>query len=128
VISKDKANYNAWVFSGAAANDLGIKEQALASYQKAIEISPTQPTAWQGLAQFYEKHGAKSELISVYSELTKIFKDDPVKSFELSLKLANCLTNNNQFKKVAFNLRFSFQLKYYDFYFQLRQLKCIIAF
>jgi Tfp pilus assembly protein PilF len=47
VIEKDKENYNAWLFTGAAAQELGSKEQALAAYQRAIQISSNQPTAWQ---------------------------------------------------------------------------------
>jgi tetratricopeptide (TPR) repeat protein len=80
--------------------ELGYKEQALAAYQKAIEISPTQATAWQGLAQFYEKQSANSELISVYSELTKIFKDDAVKLFDYSLRMGNVQQKSGQFKSV----------------------------
>ncbi len=88
------------MFNGAAAFELGVREQALASYQKAIELSPTMPGAWQGLAQFYEKYGASTEILSVYGELTKIFQDDPVRYFDYSLKLANSSRNNGQYKKV----------------------------
>lgn len=47
--------------------------QAQAAFTKAIEISSNQAPAWQGLAQLYEKQGSTSELISVYSELRKLF-------------------------------------------------------
>jgi hypothetical protein len=68
----------------------------LASYQRAIHISPNQAPAWQvsknadffwlykladyinqfikGLAQLYEKGNNQSDLASAYYELTKIFK------------------------------------------------------
>lgn len=73
VIDKDKENYLGWVMTGAAANELNNKDQALAAYQRAIQISSNQAPAWQGLAQLYEKTNSQSELISVYSELRKFF-------------------------------------------------------
>lgn len=33
--------------TGAAAQELGNKEQALAAFQRAIQISPNQAPAWQ---------------------------------------------------------------------------------
>ncbi len=80
--------------------ELGNKEQALAAYQKAIEISPNQPTAWQGLAQFHEKQSANYELVSVYCELVKIFQDEPIKFAEYSFKMANVLIRIGKFKNV----------------------------
>ncbi len=47
VIDRDKENYFAWVFTGAAAQELGSKEQAIAAYQKAIQYNATQAPAWQ---------------------------------------------------------------------------------
>ena len=47
IIEKDKENYHAWVFTGAAAAELGNKEQAIAAYQRAIQNSSNQPSAWQ---------------------------------------------------------------------------------
>ena len=35
------------MFTGAAAAELGSKEQAIAAYQRAIQISSNQPSAWQ---------------------------------------------------------------------------------
>ena len=61
------------MFTGAAAYELGNAMQAQAAYQKAIELQPTQVHAWQGLAQLYEKQGNNSELVSIYSELRKLF-------------------------------------------------------
>jgi superkiller protein 3 len=70
VIDKEKENYLAWVkashsfiilsfffinviileiqvFTGAAAQELGNKEQSIAAFQRAIQISPNQAPAWQ---------------------------------------------------------------------------------
>jgi tetratricopeptide (TPR) repeat protein len=35
------------VMTGAAAQELGNKEQALAAFQRAIQISPNQAPVWQ---------------------------------------------------------------------------------
>ena len=47
VIERDKENYLGWVMTGAAAFESGIQAQALAAYNRAIQISPTQTPAWQ---------------------------------------------------------------------------------
>jgi Tfp pilus assembly protein PilF len=47
VIDRDKENYFAWVLTGAAAQELGSKEQAIAAYQKAIQYNSAQAPAWQ---------------------------------------------------------------------------------
>ena len=47
MLKADKANYNALVFYGKCASELGQADQAHAAYQKAIESDNTQPLAWQ---------------------------------------------------------------------------------
>ncbi|CAF1093937.1 unnamed protein product, partial [Brachionus calyciflorus] len=91
IIDKDKENYLAWVMTGAAAQELNNKEQALAAFQRAIQISSNQAPAWQGLAQLYEKTNSQSDLVGVYSELRKFFIKDANKYFDYSNKYANCL-------------------------------------
>jgi tetratricopeptide (TPR) repeat protein len=92
IIDKEKDNYLAWVFTGLAACELGSKEQSLAAFQRAIQISPEQPTAWQGLAQLHEKNSMFNELTSVYGELRQLFKSDINKYYDFSIKYSNCLT------------------------------------
>lgn len=47
VLKADKTNYNALVFFGKCASELGQLDQAHAAYRKAIESDDTQPLAWQ---------------------------------------------------------------------------------
>lgn len=47
VIDKDKENYLAWVFTGAAAQELGNTMQAQAAFTRAIQTQPNQAPAWQ---------------------------------------------------------------------------------
>ncbi len=47
VIDKEKENYLAWVFTGAAAQELSNTMQAQAAFQRAIQIQASQAPAWQ---------------------------------------------------------------------------------
>lgn len=47
VLKVDKTNYNAWVFVGAAAQEIDQLEQSEAAFKRAIEVSPEQMLAWQ---------------------------------------------------------------------------------
>ena len=47
MIDKEKENYLAWVFTGAAAQELNNTMQAQAAFQRAIQIQPNQAPAWQ---------------------------------------------------------------------------------
>lgn len=62
----------ALVVFGAALQESDSKKEAPNAYRKAIDLSPKQSLAWQGLASYYEKEGADkclNELLPVYREL-----------------------------------------------------------
>ena len=61
VLNKDKNNYMGLVFCGLCLSELDQPDQALQAYRKATESNPDQPTAWEGLAKFFEKYAAKEE-------------------------------------------------------------------
>ena len=68
----DRGNYLAFVIFGAALQETEKRNDAVNAFRKAIEISPEQIFAWQGLASYYEKEGTEKyyrELIPVYKEL-----------------------------------------------------------
>ncbi|XP_023211617.1 tetratricopeptide repeat protein 37-like [Centruroides sculpturatus] len=90
ILKLDKLNYNAWVFIGVSAQEIEQPVQAEAAFRKAIEISPDQLLAWQGLCQFYEKNDGKEykeKLIGTYIETLKLMKDDKNKQLEVIKKL-----------------------------------------
>lgn len=94
VLKVDKSNYNAWVFVGAAAQEIDQLEQSEAAFKRAIEISPDQLLAWQGLCSFYEKHKKKEnvqELLSVYKKLLDLLDSDKDKKIEIHDKLILCM-------------------------------------
>ena len=47
VLKQDKGNYNALVFIGVAAAEMGQPDQAVMAYKKAIETDSQQLLAWQ---------------------------------------------------------------------------------
>ncbi|XP_055938713.1 SKI3 subunit of superkiller complex protein-like [Argiope bruennichi] len=103
VLKSDKNNYNAWVFVGAAAQEIDQPEQAEAAFKRAIEISPDQLLAWQGLCSFYEKHETKEnipELCSVYLKLLEMFTSDTDKKLEIYDKLIALLRKQDDKTKL----------------------------
>lgn len=61
----------ALVLFGVALQETEQKDQTPNAFRKAIEVSPKQILAWQGLASYYEKESSPSntELFEVYQEL-----------------------------------------------------------
>lgn len=74
VLKVDRNNYLALVLLGAAFQESEQKEQAPNAFRKAIEVSPDQILAWQGLASYYEKENndRSSDLIPVYRRLLQL--------------------------------------------------------
>ncbi|KFM77324.1 Tetratricopeptide repeat protein 37, partial [Stegodyphus mimosarum] len=90
VLKIDKNNYNAWVFVGAAAQEIDQPDQSEAAFKRAIEIAPDQILAWQGLCSFYEKHESQEymqELLSAYKKLIDLYDTDKSKKLEVYDKL-----------------------------------------
>eukprot|EP00879_Flechtneria_rotunda_P010701 GHRR01011183.1.p1 GENE.GHRR01011183.1~~GHRR01011183.1.p1 ORF type:complete len:1628 (+),score=649.14 GHRR01011183.1:120-5003(+) len=55
VLREDKACYEAYVYLGKAAFELGEYEQAELSYQKATNVNQKAAQAWQGLSELYHQ-------------------------------------------------------------------------
>ncbi|RMX42608.1 hypothetical protein pdam_00013366 [Pocillopora damicornis] len=94
VLKADKTNYNALVFFGKCASELGQLDQAHAAYRKAIESDDTQPLAWQGLAALCEKEENpqyKAELPGVYEKLLLMYESENTKWLEIASKLAEAV-------------------------------------
>jgi tetratricopeptide (TPR) repeat protein len=75
VLKSDRNNYIGLVLFGVALQDSEQKDQAPKAFRKAIEVSPKQLLAWQGLASFYEKENSESdeeELFPIYQQLLSL--------------------------------------------------------
>uniref|UniRef100_A0A1B6DWI4 Tetratricopeptide repeat protein 37 n=1 Tax=Clastoptera arizonana TaxID=38151 RepID=A0A1B6DWI4_9HEMI len=78
VLKIDRKNYMALVFLGAVLQETDKKDQAGNAFLKAIEVSPNEMLAWQGLSSFYEKGGVEenaTQLIPVYKQLLRLESD-----------------------------------------------------
>ncbi|XP_054277686.1 tetratricopeptide repeat protein 37-like [Macrosteles quadrilineatus] len=89
VLKEDRNNYLGLVLFGAALQESEQKDQAPNAYRKAVELSPEQPLAWQGLANFYEKEDSNKNaeyLAPVYKQLLQL-ESDSAKWFDIVNKL-----------------------------------------
>ncbi|XP_064475190.1 tetratricopeptide repeat protein 37-like [Ornithodoros turicata] len=96
-LKADKNCYTAWVFVGAAAQEIDELEQAVAAFRKAIDIQPDQLLAWQGLCALYEKRpevgDLKNDRHEVYLKLVELTTSDPAKQAEFVDKLTDNYKN-----------------------------------
>lgn len=56
ILKKDKNNYTALILLARAMQEIEeFKSQVALVLQKAVEIQPNNPVAWQGLVAYYDK-------------------------------------------------------------------------
>ncbi|XP_067002861.1 tetratricopeptide repeat protein 37 [Anabrus simplex] len=90
ILKADRNNYVGLVLFGVSLQETDKKSQAPNAFNKAIELSPKQPLAWQGLASYYEKDDSKESqkaLLNVYAQLLSL-ESDLNKFSDLCSKLA----------------------------------------
>ncbi|BGP48364.1 Superkiller protein 3 [Rhodotorula kratochvilovae] len=75
VLDFESANYNARVFLALALFNLDQPEEAEETYKKAIEQSPSQALARQGLASFYEKKQRWTDYARELQGLMQLFAE-----------------------------------------------------
>lgn len=60
----------AFVFLGLSLQEVGPLDHTPKAFQKAIDLNPSNPLAWQGLISYYEKlkkDEVKCELLKLYT-------------------------------------------------------------
>ncbi|CAH1115105.1 unnamed protein product [Psylliodes chrysocephalus] len=90
VLKEDKYNYMALVFLGLCLQELGPVQQASKAFQKAAELNPKNPLAWNGLVNYYEKiqtEEANDKLVELYISALEV-ETNPKKITEYSEKLS----------------------------------------
>ncbi|XP_023026959.2 tetratricopeptide repeat protein 37 [Leptinotarsa decemlineata] len=91
ILREDKSNYMAMVFLGLSLQEVGPAEQAIKAFQKAIEMNPSNPLAWNGLIKYYEKleddEVAKKKLVQPYISAIRL-ETDTKKIIEYCNKLS----------------------------------------
>ncbi|GAA5950678.1 hypothetical protein JCM3765_000575 [Sporobolomyces pararoseus] len=75
VLDFESSNYNARVFLALAQFHLEKFDESEEGYKKAIESSPSQPLARQGLTTFYEKRQRWSDYSKGLQELMQLFQE-----------------------------------------------------
>ncbi|OBZ66566.1 Superkiller protein 3 [Grifola frondosa] len=84
-------NYNANVFLGLALLNLGQSEQSeqVTAYRKAIDSSPDQLLAWQGISQLYDQTHNWTKYVETLEHLSRLFAkaNDAVKCAETLQKI-----------------------------------------
>ena len=104
ILKHEKANYNALVFVGVAAEGLDQEDQALMAYNKATQVDPEQQLAWQGLCSFYDKLGKEKHLSSlseVYAKLLTFQQEDIAKYRFICEKLVKVYEQLQDWQKVV---------------------------
>ncbi|KAF5303636.1 hypothetical protein FQA39_LY09883 [Lamprigera yunnana] len=69
----------AFVFMALSLQELKVDEKVPPLFQKAIQISPNNTLAWNGLANFYEKQHKEdrsAELVQIYTSILKLETDE----------------------------------------------------
>ncbi|XP_029662452.1 tetratricopeptide repeat protein 37 [Formica exsecta] len=82
VLKKDKNNYTALILLARAMQEIEeFKSQVALVLQKAVEIQPNNPLAWQGLVAYYEKMPQDNDnwekLALAYCKLLQLDSDSP---------------------------------------------------
>lgn len=96
LLKKEKNNYKALILLGAAMREVEeFKSQTPLAFQKAIDIQPDNPLAWQGLVAYYEKelesdYNVQNQLIKGYCKLIELISDTS-KVFSILEKITNLL-------------------------------------
>ncbi|KAJ6593707.1 TPR-like protein [Mycena capillaripes] len=88
----DPVNYNANVFLGLSLLELGDLEQSEQAYRRAIDSSPEQLLAWQGILKFYERTEKWDKYVETARRLLGLFvqQNDATKCVETLEKLIEC--------------------------------------
>ncbi|KAJ7497133.1 TPR-like protein [Mycena latifolia] len=88
----DPTNYNANVFVGLALLELGDLAQSEQAYRRAIDASPEQLLAWQGIAKFYERTEQWDKYVETARHLLDLFAqlNEATKCVETLEKLIEC--------------------------------------
>lgn len=87
-MKQDKNNYLALIFLGLALQEVGPTDKAIKAFQKAEQLEPSNPLAWNGIISYYEKvnnEESRIELIQAYIKILEI--ERCVKTYNHKFKL-----------------------------------------
>jgi tetratricopeptide (TPR) repeat protein len=71
-LSKHPGHARAHLAFGSFLNDLGREDDAISHYEKAKELDPKNPAAWNNLAGIYAHHGPVAKSFPYYEEAIRL--------------------------------------------------------
>jgi tetratricopeptide (TPR) repeat protein len=83
------SNYNAWLSSGVSLYLLGQHEEAIAAYDKALEIKPDMHWAWNNKGAALASLGRYEEAIAAYDKALELKPDKHEAWFNKGVTLGN---------------------------------------
>ena len=92
----ESGNYNALVFAGVSLLNLSRFPESERSYREAISGNKTNPLAWQGLFNLFEKQGNLSGLKEASLALADIYSEAYVSSRFFLTPIATTQRNVSQ--------------------------------
>jgi superkiller protein 3 len=96
VLLFESRNYNALVFAGVSLLNLSRFAESEKSYQEAISGNKTNPLAWQGLVNLFEKQENLNGLKEASLALTDIYSEAYVSPLFLLMSIVTMLRNVSQ--------------------------------
>ncbi|KAF3902770.1 hypothetical protein AA313_de0204418 [Arthrobotrys entomopaga] len=73
LLQNDPSSYAAHIYLGFALFRLHEVKDSEQTYQAAIKLNPSDPTAWQGLTTLYEETQQIDEYLDIVKELLLIY-------------------------------------------------------
>jgi tetratricopeptide (TPR) repeat protein len=68
----------AYLAYGSFLNDIGEEDTAAVEYEKARQLDPKDPAAWNNLANYYGENGPITNAFAYYTEAIKLNSNEPV--------------------------------------------------
>ncbi|KAH9485295.1 Superkiller protein 3 [Psilocybe cubensis] len=96
VLDFEPENYNAHVFLALSLSEMGELDESERIYRKATELNPTQPLAWQGISNLYERQKDWDKQATTFIQLLTLFNKskDAIKLAEVLQKLISLYRNH----------------------------------
>jgi len=77
-LERNPKHVKARIAFGSFLGDIGREHEAKDQYEKAKEIDPTQPAAWNNLANYYGHNGPVTNAFACYAKAIELKPDEPV--------------------------------------------------
>jgi tetratricopeptide (TPR) repeat protein len=77
-LERNPRHVKARIAFGSFLGDIGREDEARDQYEKAREVDPTQPAAWNNLANYYGHNGSVTNAFACYEKAIELKPNEPV--------------------------------------------------